>query len=589
MSGGRAERRGVGASPGIAIGPAYVVRRERLIIPEYRIAEDRIDAELARLEEGFREARERLAEIREGMETTGLVGTVFDAHFLFLEDPTLIDQTTRRIREERLNAEWALQRELNRLEALFESIGDPYIRERKTDVGFVVRRVLHALMGREPGGLGNAPNGVIVVAEDFAPADLAQVKSGEVAGFVTESGSRTSHVAIMARSLEIPGVVGVGTGLVEQIPDGALLALDGRSGAVQIDPSPEVIEEFEQRQRNLAQMARHLLRYVDLPAETRDGVRVVLDANIDLREEVSDCRRYGAEGIGLFRTEFLFMNRADLPDEEEQLRAYREIVEAVAPHSVVIRTLDLGADKLPERDAALLERNPALGLRGIRIALRRKEVLRTQLRALLRASAFGNLRIMLPMISGLEEIAFVRSELAEVQSELGRRRISVAEEVELGVMIETPAAGMIVDLLVRHVDFLSIGTNDLLQYMLAVDRENESVAHLYQPLHPAHLRMIERICQAARKAGVVVGMCGEMAGEPLHCWVLLALGVGELSMAPFAIPLIKKLIRDSTVEEARDLYADLLTLGGADEIRARVQERMADRFPVEFEQAGLNG
>jgi phosphotransferase system enzyme I (PtsI) len=566
-----------------------VVRRERLIIPEYRVAEDRIDAELGRLENAFRETRERLSGIRQGMETTGLVGNVFDAQFLFLEDPTLLEQTARQIREERLNAEWALQRELSRLEAMFESVGDAYIRERKTDIGFIVRRVLHALMGREPAGLGNAPEGVIVVAEDLSPADLAQVKAGQVAAFLTESGSRTSHVAIVARSLEIPGVAGVGPGLVDQVPDGALLAIDGRSGAVWIDPPPEVIEEFEQKRRNLALMARSLLRYIDLPAETRDGVRVVLDANVDLREEILDCRRYGAEGIGLFRTEYLFMNRADLPDEEEQLRAYRELLEAVAPDSVVIRTIDLGADKLPVRDAALLEANPALGLRGMRLAQRQGEVFRTQLRALLRSSAYGRLRILLPMISGSEEVEFVRSELAAAREELERRRLPVAEHIELGAMIETPAAAMIVDLLVRQVDFVSIGTNDLLQYTLAVDRENESVAYLYQPLHPAHLRMIERICQAARKAGVVVGMCGEMAGEPLHCWVLLALGVGELSMAPFSIPLIKKMIRDSTVEEARDMYADLLQLGSAEEIRERVQDVMARRFPVEFEQAGLNG
>ena len=589
MSPSGAEPRGVGASPGIAIGPAYVVRRERLIIPEYRVAEDRVDAELARLERAFRETRERLAEIREGMEATGLVGSVFDAQFLFLEDPILLEQTTRQIREDRLNAEWALQRELNRLEALFESIGDPYIRERKTDIGFVVRRVLHALMGREPGGLGNTPEGVIVVAEDLSPADLAQVKSGQVAGFVTEAGSRTSHVAIMARSLEIPGVVGVGTGLVDQVPDGALLALDGRTGRVQIEPGPEVVAEFEQRRRNLVLMARHLLRYVDLPAETRDGIRVVLDANIDLREEVPDCRKYGAEGIGLFRTEFLFMNRADLPDEEEQLRAYREILEAIAPHSVVIRTLDLGADKLPTGPVASLEANPALGLRGMRLAQRRGDVFRTQLRALLRASAFGNLRILLPMVSGLEELDFVRGELATLRGDLERRRVPMAERVELGVMIETPAAAMIADLLVRRADFLSIGTNDLLQYTLAVDRDNEHVAHLYEPLHPAHLRLIERVCQAGRRAGVLVGMCGEMAGEPLHCWVLLALGVEELSMAPFAIPLMKKMIRDSTVEEARELYAELLELGRADEVRARVEQEMERRFPAEFEQAGLNG
>ena len=579
-----AERTGVAASPGIAIGPAYVVRRERLIIPEYRISEAHVSSEIERLEAAFQETRKGLAEIRSGMEATGLLGNIFDAQFLFLEDPTLREQTARRIREEHLNAEWALQRELNRLEALFESIGDPYIRERRTDIGFVVRRVLQALMGREPRGLRGMPEGVIVVADNLAPADVAQVKAGQVAGFVTEAGSRTSHVAIMARSLEIPAVVGIGAGLVEQVPDGAQLSVDGRTGELWIEPPPEVLEEFEQRRRQFLLLARHLLRYADLPAETRDGVRVFLHANIGVREEVPDCLRYGAEGIGLYRTEFLFMNRAALPDEEEQFQAYREILEAVAPRSVVIRTLDLGGDKLPSHVALRGEANPALGMRGIRLSQRRCEVFRIQLRALLRASAYGRLRVLLPMVSSLEEFDFGRDELDAVRQELDRHGVLMGDEVELGVMVETPAAAMIAELLARRADFLSIGTNDLLQYTLAVDRGNEHVAYLYEPLHPGHLRLIERICQAGRRAGVAVGMCGEMANDPLHCWILLALGIGELSMAPSSIPLIKKIIRESTVEEARELYAEVLDLGSAEEIRKLAANALSRRFPVEFEQ-----
>jgi phosphotransferase system enzyme I (PtsI) len=579
-----ANRAGVAASPGIAIGPAYVVRRERLIIPEYRITDAHISSEIERLDDAFLETRKGLAEIRSGMEATGLLGNIFDAQFMFLEDPTLREQTARRIQEEHLNAEWALQRELNRLEALFESIGDPYIRERRTDIGFIVRRVLQALMGREPRGLSGMPEGVIVVSDDLSPADVAQVKAGQVAGFVTEAGSRTSHVTIMARSLDIPAVVGVGEGLVDQVPDEAVMAVDGRAGEVWIEPPAEVLEEFEGRRRRFRLLARHLLRYADLPAETRDGVRVFLHANIAIREEVPDCIRYGAEGIGLYRTEFLFMNRPALPDEEEQVQAYREILEAVAPHSVVIRTLDLGGDKLPSPVAFRGETNPALGVRGIRLSQRRREVFRIQLRALLRASAHGHLRILLPMVSSLEELDFARAEVDGVRQELERRRVPMGEGVELGVMVETPAAAMIAELLARRADFLSIGTNDLLQYTLAVDRGNEHVAYLYEPLHPAHLRLIERICQAGRRAGVVVGMCGEMANDPLHCWILLALSVGELSMAPSSIPLIKKIIRESTVEEARELYAHVLGLGSAQEIRKVIAGALASRFPVEFEQ-----
>jgi phosphotransferase system enzyme I (PtsI) len=584
-----AERRGVGASPGIAIGPAYVVRRERLIIPEFHVSDAQVHSEIERLEHAFQQAREALAQIRAGMGTAGLLGNIFDAQFLFLEDPTLLDHTTRRIREEHLNAEWSLQRELTRLEALFESIGDPYIRERRTDIGFVVRRVLSALMGREPMGLGNAPDGVIVVAEDLAPADVVQVKAGQVAGFVMEAGSPTSHVAIMARSLEIPAVVGIGSGLLGEVPDGAMLAVDGRTGRVRIEPAPEVLDEFKQRRLQFEAMARQLLRYAELPAETQDGERIALHANIELREEIPDCVRYGAEGIGLYRTEFLFLNREDLPDEEEQFRAYREILEAVAPHSVVIRTLDLGADKLPLHVALPAAANPALGLRGMRLSQRQSPLFKTQARALLRASSHGKLRILLPMVSCVEELEFARSELTDARRQLESERVRIAEEIPMGVMVETPAAAMITDLMVRHVDFLSIGTNDLLQYTLAVDRGNEQVAYLYEPLHPAHLRMIERVCQAGRRAGIVVGMCGEMAGDPLHCWILLALGVGELSMAPSSIPLIKKIIRESTLEEARELYADLLDLESTAEIRRRVEDAIASRFPAEFEQISPKG
>jgi phosphotransferase system enzyme I (PtsI) len=578
-----AERSGVGASPGIAVGPAYVVRRERLIIPEYRVPDTQVDAEIERLERAFQQTRELLAGIRAGMEATGLLGNIFDAQFLFLEDPTLREQTAGQIRDQHLNAEWALQREMDRLGALFESIGDPYIRERRSDVAFVVRRVLQALMGREPRGLSGMPEGVIVVAEDLAPADVAQVKPGQVAGFVTEAGARTSHVAIMARSLDIPAVVGVGSGLVAQVPDGALLAVDGREGEVWIDPPPDLLEDFEQRRGQFLMLARHLLRYADLPAETRDGVRVLLHANIAASDEVADSLRYGAEGIGLYRTEFLFMNRTELPDEEEQVRAYREILEAVAPRSVVIRTLDLGADKLPSHLDLLGEANPALGIRGVRLYQRRREIFRTQLRALLRAGAYGRLRILLPMVCSMEELEFAKAELAEVRKELEAGEGAIGGESELGVMVETPAAAIITDLLVRNVDFLSIGTNDLLQYTLAVDRGNEHVAYLYEPLHPAHLRMIERICQAGRRAGVMVGMCGEMASDPLNCWILLALGVGELSMAPSFIPLIKKIIRESTLEEARELYAEVSELESAAEIRKLAGNALARRFPVEFE------
>ena len=583
------ERRGVAASPGIAIGPAYVLRRERLVIPEYRIEAQQVEGEVARLEQAFRDTSERLAEIREGMKDTGLVGDIFDAQFLFLRDPTLIENASRHIRESYLNAEWALQRELRRTEALFESMADAYLRERASDVGYIVRRVLHALMGREPEGLANAPAGVIVVAEDLSPAEVAQVRRGQIAGFITEGGSRTSHVTIMARSLEIPAVVGAETGWAAQLADGTPLVVDGRTGRVIVDPPAEIVVEYTKRRADDQVLERHLLRYVPLPAETIDGVSMRMLANVDQVDEIDDAVRYGAEGIGLYRTEFLFMNRTDLPDEEEQLRSYREVVEAIAPDSAVIRTLDLGGDKVPTGLELSDEPNPALGLRGVRMSAARPELFETQLRALLRASDYGRVKVLVPMVSTLSEVKFARRSFEALREQALAAGHARAKDVQFGIMIETPAAAMIADLIAPDADFLSIGTNDLIQYTLAVDRSNEQVGYLYEPLHPANLRMIQRICQAARHAGIVAGMCGEMAGDPLHSWILLALGVGELSMAPFSIPLLKKILRDSTAAEARALLSDVLCLGSADEIRAHVERTMARRFPVEFERMVLSG
>ncbi len=583
MSEAPRERLGIAASPGIAIGPAFVLRRERLVIPEHHVAPEGIDAEVARLQAAFRETRDRLRVIRAGMAEGGLVANLFDAQFLFLEDPALLGPAERNIRERRLNAEWALSAELSRLEALFEAIADPYLRSRSDDVGVMVRRVLEVLMGREPEGLANAPVGVIVVADDLAPADVAQVSREHIAGIVTEGGSRTSHVTIIARSLGIPAVVGTGAGLARALADGALVIVDGRSGRVLVEPEPGVIADYAKRRADFTRLGRDSLRYVDLPAETRDGAKVALLANVDLVEEIPDALRYGAEGIGLYRTEFLFLNRSDLPDEDEQVAAYRAILEAVAPRAAVIRTLDLGADKVPAGLGLHGEENPALGMRGIRLGHARPEVFRTQLRALLRASPHGRLKVLLPMVSGIDELRTARAELGRARHELAARGAGVAAQVPLGVMIETPAAAVIADLIAPEADFLSIGTNDLLQYTIAVDRTNEQVSYLYQPLHPANLRLIQRITHAARRAGIVAGMCGEMAGDPFYVWMLLALGVNELSMTAFSIPLLKRILRDSTLGEARELLGLALRRSEAAEIQALVEAAMRRRFPSEFE------
>jgi phosphotransferase system enzyme I (PtsI) len=583
------ERQGIGASPGVAIGPAYVMRRERLVIPEYRIESGRVDEEIERLRRGFREARSRLREIRSGIQWSGLVGNIFDAQFLILEDPALIEHAERGIAQDHVNAEWALQRELRSLEAMFEAIADPYISGRSADVSLVVRRVLQALMGREPEGLENAPPGVIVVCEDLAPAELAHTVRGRLAGLITATGSRTSHAAIIARSLEIPAVVGAGAELMGAVSDGLELIVEGRTGRVLIGPDDATIAEYRWRQSEYRRISRQLLRFTDLPAETRDGIEVRLMANVDRFEEIPDALRYGAQGIGLCRTEFLFMGRSELPDEEEQFAAYRKILEAVAPQEAVIRTLDLGGEKVPKILGVTEESNPSLGLRGVRLSLAHPEIFRVQLRALLRASGYGRLKILLPMISELSELRWARAELAAVHAELEREGHRVDPKVELGAMIETPAAAAIPDLIGPQADFLSIGTNDLLQYTLAVDRGNDQVAYLYEPLHPANLRTIQQVTQAARRCGVPVEMCGEMAADPVHTWILLALGISALSMAPFAIPFVKRIVRESTLAEARELFAEISRLSRTSEIRARVEARMAERFPVEFERIATTG
>ncbi|NRA02251.1 MAG: phosphoenolpyruvate--protein phosphotransferase [Myxococcales bacterium] len=574
---------GLPAASGIAIGPAYVLRRERLVIPEFLLEPDEVEPEVARLAAAFEQTRARLEEIRSGLEPSGLVREVFEAQFLFLQDRALLSGTERSIREEFRNAEWALQRQFARIEEMFQAVSDPYIRERSSDVRLVVRRVLEALMGREPEGLANAPVGVVVVAEELSPADVAQITEGRVAGLVTEAGSRTSHVAIIARSLEIPAVVGAGVGLARSVADGLTVVLDGRSGRVLIDPEPDSIAEYEKRRADQAALLEQLLRYVHLPAETRDGFELRLLANVDLMEEIPSALRYGAQGIGLYRTEFMFMNRSDLPDEEEQFSEYRKLAEAIAPHGAVVRTLDLGGDKVTSGLSLPEEPNPALGLRGVRFSIAHPEIFRTQLRALCRASACGRLKLLLPMISGLAELDFALAELERVRAELSAEGTAFDPKLEVGVMIETPAAAMIADLIAPSVDFLSIGTNDLLQYTLAVDRANEHVAYLYEPLHPANLRLVQRVSQAARRAGISIGMCGEMAGDPLFIWVLMALGLDELSMTSSSIPMLKKMLRDSTLKEARGLLWELFELRGAREIHRRVEARMMRRFPREFE------
>lgn len=576
--------RGTPASPGVGIATATVVQRQGLSLPEYRIREEEVPAEVERLRGAIARTREHLERLRQPLADLELVDAIFRTQIMILEDRQLFSDSVARIQRERINAEWAVGQELERLNRLFDGMEDAYLRERRTDVNFAIRQLLLMLLGRQSDAIGGISGPTVIVADDLSAAEVAQLDRVQVAALATEAGGPTSHTSIMANSLGIPAVVGlprVGT----QVRDGDLVIVDGRRGLLLARPAPEVVAEYRERARLEAERARTLLRVVDLPSETRDGRRVALRANIERSDEVLVTRQHGAGGVGLFRTEFLYMNRAGLPDEEEQYRHYRSVVEGVAPHPAAIRTVDLGSDKLPLPAPRRGEANPALGLRGVRLARLDARIVGTQLRALLRASAHGSLRILLPLVTGVEEVRAVRACLVERRAELEREGRLLADSVELGVVVETPAAVAMVDLLASEVDFFSIGTNDLIQYTIAVDRENEHVAYLYDPLHPAVLRSIRAVVEGAHARGKSVGICGEMAGDARYSIVLLGLGVDELSMNAPAIPRVKRILRETRYADARLLASELLGQPTAAEVADRLRKELQRRFPDEFEGA----
>ncbi len=570
---------GLAASPGIAIGRCWLVDRRRVRTPRRRIGPEEVEAELARIEAALHASDRQLAEVREKVQRAESAEhtAIIDMHRMMLRDVMLVEETRRLVSEERVNAEWAVKRAVRQIKGAFAGVADEYFKERRADVDYVGERIIKNLMGEGPDVVEPPPEGSIIVARDLSPADTALLlHERKVAGIVTDTGALTSHTAIVARALEVPAVVGVGraTALAER---GDWIVVDGGRGQVILGPSPGERADYEAaRQRYLAQEAE-LMRLRDLPATTADGITLRLMGNIEFAEEVKGLLDHGGEGVGLYRTEFLFLGRRDLPGEEEHYQTYRRILEALKPRPVTIRTFDLGGDKLPAggRDHA---ENPALGLRAIRYCLRQPDLFRAQLRALLRAGVHGNLRIMFPMVSGVAELRAARRLLAEVRAELERDGVET-RPAPVGIMVELPAAAMIADRLARECDFLSIGTNDLIQYTIAIDRHNKDVAYLYRPLHLSVLRTLKFVCDAGRQAGIPVSMCGEMAGEPLHTLVLIGLGLDELSMNGPSIPLVKKVIRGASAADGRALLERLLDLTSADEIEREVRSEMARRFP----------
>ncbi len=574
---------GIGASPGIAIGSSYVLDRTRIKPVERSIAPAEVEAEVQAFRNAVGISKKQLEDVKRGVADRRLAEHlhIIDTHLLILEDQLLVDGSISLIEGELINAEGALKRTLDKFRAVFESIEDEYLRERRSDVDSVGERLLRNLIGADQQSLTELEQKSVIVAHDLSPADTMQMDKTRVIGFITDVGGRTSHTAILARSLGIPAVLGLESATA-LIREGLPVIIDGTSGTVILNPSESSFREYLDKKQLYEYRERELHGYRGLAAETLDGFRVTLRGNVELAAEVELALREGAEGVGLYRTEFLYMNRAGTPGEEEQYLAYRAVVERMAPHPVTIRTLDVGGDKLVAGIDLSDEANPALGLRAIRFSLQEETLFIDQLRAILRASNHGKVRILFPMITGLAEIRRCKELMQKSMAALTAEGHSFDAQLQIGIMIETPSAVLISELLAQEVDFLSIGTNDLIQYCLAIDRGNEHVAYLYEPLHPAVLRALQMVCRAAQSAGIEVGICGEMAAEPLYALVLLGLGFDELSMNASCIPRVKRIIRQVRRVETVELVTELLQCGTAPEVLQHLEEVMQRRFPDIF-------
>jgi phosphotransferase system enzyme I (PtsI) len=574
---------GLAASPGIAVGRCWPVDRRKVKTPKRRIDASEIAAELSRFERALDAADRQLADVREKVEQ--LEGSehtaIIDMHRMMLKDEMLVSEAQRLVREDRVNAEWAVKRAVRKIKAAFSDVADEYFKERRADVDYVGERVIKNLMGEVVDVQEPPPEGAVVTAHDLSPADTALLlHERKMAAFVTDAGTKTSHTAIVARALEVPAVVGVGR--VSSLADrGDWIIVDGLRGMVILNPSAGERADYEAARERWLERERELRATRDLPATTMDGMSVRLVGNIEFAEEVPSLVDHGGEGVGLYRTEFLFMGRTDLPSEEEHYRIYTKVLSELAPRPVTIRTFDLGADKLPA-GVRSHDENPALGLRAVRYCLRHPDMFRTQLRGLLRASVHGNLRVMFPMVSGIAELRAAKRALVEARDELMRAGVETRMP-PIGIMVELPSAAIIADRLAKECDFLSIGTNDLIQYTMAIDRQNKDVAYLYRPLHLAVLRTLKLICDAGQRADIPVSMCGEMAGEPLYALILLGLGLAELSMNGPSIPLVKRVVRAATAEDGRRLLARVLELTAADDIEREVRSEMVRRFAGLFD------
>jgi phosphotransferase system enzyme I (PtsI) len=573
--------RGIPASGGVAIARGFFLSRALPSSVQSTVPREKAEEEVAAFLRAVQRSKDQIRSIRDGVKDHSSEHyQILSVHLALLDDSMLIDQTVRLIRENQFKADWAFNKVLQNLLETFHRIEDQYLRERGHDLRQIGHRVLENLAGRPLDTIASIREPMVVIAHDLSPADTAQMLKSPVLGFATDVGSKTSHTAITARSLGIPAVVGLER-VTDEYAERDEVILDGEEGIVILRPTAEAVREYTEKRKAYLLRIRELARFARLPAVTRDGRTLRLHANIEFPEEADAALRSGAEGVGLYRTEFLFLNRKDLPSEDEHFHTYRRVAEKFARHPVTLRTLDLGGDKFASQIELADEMNPAMGLRAIRFCLKEKEIFKQQVRAILRASSHGMVRMMFPMISGVGELRAALALVEEAKAELRKRRVAYNREIPVGIMVEIPSAAMVADLLAREVDFFSIGTNDLIQYALAIDRVNEHVSYLYEPLHPAILRLIRRTVDGAHDAGIPVSMCGEMAGEPFYTYVLLGLGLDELSMNATSIALVKRILRKSVAYEAKEFSGGLLLRETAAEIGKILRKKLEDIFPEE--------
>lgn len=566
-------RTGIDASPGICIGKAYLVDREGVeVVEKYAIEKEEIKKEVNRFKAAVTQAKDELrAIIDNAPEDLRQHINILETHMELLKDKMLYGKAIDIIKAEQVNAEWALKKSESSVKSMFQNIADPYLKERASDITHISARIMGRLVGVKTVNIADIDRRVILVAHDLSPADTSQINLARVRGFITDRGGRTSHTSIIAQALEIPAVLGLDNA-TRIIENDDLIIVDGTTGVVIIHPTRETLEAFRHRQVQYEEHSAEIARESHLKAETVDGFCIPVMGNIELPEEVGSVLAHGGDGIGLYRTEFQYMSRPDFPTEEELFDKYKQVVEVAAPKPVTIRTLDINGDKAVSGAIHSEEANPALGLRAIRYCLKNPEIFKAQLRAILRAAVFGNVRILFPLISSCEEVLEAKGLLGEAAESLDKEGVPFNGNVEIGVLIEVPSAVIMADVIAEVVDFFSIGTNDLIQYSLAIDRGNREVAHLYHPLHPAVTRMIRHVSEVAREKNIKVFICGEMAGDPYHVPILLGLGMDELSMNPQSIPAVKQMIRSISMSDAELFIKEVLKQTAVKDVAEMVRQ-----------------